>query len=61
MYDMKVDCIDVNHIQPSHLANCGLLVASLKDDQGIIMDLNMVVQVSMQDTGLHRIVYSPLE
>nr|CCA15362.1 conserved unknown protein putative [Albugo laibachii Nc14] len=60
-FDFSVDSIDVNLIQPSHLTNCGLLVASLKDDQGVIMDLNMVVQVSVQDNILHRIVYSPLE
>ncbi|CAH0476386.1 unnamed protein product [Peronospora belbahrii] len=53
--------VNVSDIQSSQLINCGLLIASLKDDAGDIMDLKMVIQVSEQRGGLQRIIYSPLE
>jgi hypothetical protein len=58
---MQVARIDVAGIEPSQLANCGLLIASFKHDRGEIMDIKMVVQVSHQRGGLQRIVYNPLE
>jgi hypothetical protein len=53
--------IIVAGIQPSQLTNCGLLTAAFKDDDGDILDLKMVVQVSEQRGGLQRIIYNPLE
>ncbi|GMF60471.1 unnamed protein product [Phytophthora fragariaefolia] len=45
----------------SQLTNCGLLIAAFKDDDGDILDLKMVIQVSEQSGSLQRIIYSPLE
>ncbi|KAL3667924.1 hypothetical protein V7S43_006802 [Phytophthora oleae] len=53
--------INISGIQPSQLTNCGLLVAAFKDDNGDILDLKMVIQVSEQRGALQRIIYSPLE
>uniref|UniRef100_K3WKE0 Uncharacterized protein n=1 Tax=Globisporangium ultimum (strain ATCC 200006 / CBS 805.95 / DAOM BR144) TaxID=431595 RepID=K3WKE0_GLOUD len=54
--------IDVTGIEPSQFTNCGLLIASLKgEEEGEIMDLKMVIQVSEQRGELQRIIYSPLE
>ena len=58
---LQVPQIDVSGIQSSRLTNCGLLIASLKDDNEDIMDLKMVIQVSEQRGVLQRIIYSPLE
>lgn len=60
-FQFSVDEINVDGIQPSQLTNCGLLIASFKHDDGDIMDLKMVVQVSSQRDLLQRIVYNPLE
>ena len=60
-FQFSVARIDVAGIEPSQLANCGLLIASFKHDDGEIMDIKMVVQVSPQRGGLQRIVYNPLE
>ncbi|KAJ0405064.1 hypothetical protein P43SY_001208 [Pythium insidiosum] len=57
----QVPQIDVADIQPSHLTNCGLLIASLKGDEGDIVDIKMVVQVSEHRGGFQRIIYNPLE
>ncbi|CAI5715575.1 unnamed protein product [Peronospora farinosa] len=53
--------VNISGLQPSQLTNCGLLIASFKDEDGDILDLNMVIQVSEQRGGLQRIIYSPLE
>ncbi|KAH7476882.1 hypothetical protein PRIC1_000889 [Phytophthora ramorum] len=53
--------INILGIEPSQLANCGLLIAAFKDDEGEILDLKMVIQVSEQRGSLQRIIYSPLE
>ncbi|CAI5732730.1 unnamed protein product [Peronospora destructor] len=53
--------VNISGIHPSQLTNCGLLIASLKDDAGDILDLKMVIQVSEQRGRLQRIIYSPLE
>ncbi|TDH65730.1 hypothetical protein CCR75_003601 [Bremia lactucae] len=53
--------IDVSGFKSSQLTNCGLLIAALKDDNGNIFDLKMVIQVLEQLGALQRIVYSPLE
>ncbi|KAL4160164.1 hypothetical protein PRNP1_000735 [Phytophthora ramorum] len=53
--------INILGIEPSQLANCGLLIAAFKDDEGDILDLKMVIQVSEQRGSLQRIIYSPLE
>ncbi|KAJ0405726.1 hypothetical protein ATCC90586_005884 [Pythium insidiosum] len=60
-FQFSVPQIDVADIQPSHLTNCGLLIASLKGDEGDIVDIKMVVQVSEQRGGFQRIIYNPLE
>lgn len=57
----QVSEISVAGIEPSQLTNCGLLTAAFKDDDGDILDLKMVVQVSEQRGGLQRIIYNPLE
>lgn len=57
----QVPEISVSDIQPSQLTNCGLLIAAFKDDDGDIMDLKMVVQVSEQRGSLQRIIFNPLE
>ena len=43
------------------LANCGLLIASLKQGETVIADVNMVVQVLESEGKLIRLVYNPLE
>ncbi|CAI5743408.1 unnamed protein product [Hyaloperonospora brassicae] len=60
-FQFSIPQIDVSGIQSSRLTNCGLLIASLKDDNEDIMDLRMVIQVSEQRGVLQRIIYSPLE
>ncbi|TMW63326.1 hypothetical protein Poli38472_002267 [Pythium oligandrum] len=60
-FQFSVPHIDVASIEPSQLTNCGLLIASFKNDEGDIMDLKMVVQVSEHRDGLQRIIYNPLE
>ncbi|GLD93066.1 hypothetical protein PINS_up001658 [Pythium insidiosum] len=60
-FQFSVPHIDVADIQPSHLTNCGLLIASFKGDDGDIMDIKMVVQVSEQRGAFQRIIYNPLE
>ncbi|RLN80583.1 hypothetical protein BBJ28_00000183 [Nothophytophthora sp. Chile5] len=61
VWDIEVRDPPPAGIQPSQLTNCGLLVAAFKDDDGDILDLKMVIQVSEQRGGLQRIIYSPLE
>ncbi|KAF0731984.1 hypothetical protein Ae201684P_020895 [Aphanomyces euteiches] len=60
-FQFSVPQINVDPIKPSNLANCGLLIASFKNDEGDIMDLKMVVQVSKQGDSYQRIIYNPLE
>ncbi|DBA02393.1 TPA: hypothetical protein N0F65_007212 [Lagenidium giganteum] len=60
-FQFSVSHVDVSGIEPSQLTNCGLLIASFKGDEGDIMDLKMVVQVSEQRGELNRIIYNPLE
>ncbi|CEG36261.1 uncharacterized protein PHALS_02173 [Plasmopara halstedii] len=60
-FQFSIPEINVSGIQSSQLTNCGLLIATFKDDDGDILDLKMVVQVSEQRKGLQRIIYSPLE
>lgn len=57
----KVERVDVSGVTPGALANCGLLVASLKGDNSVIVDVNMVVMVGEVDGRLMRRVYNPLE
>ena len=40
----QVDRINVSHIEPSALATCGLLTATLKADGCDIIDVNLVIQ-----------------
>ena len=42
----QVDRINVSHIEPSALATCGLLTATLKADGSDIIDVNLVIQAS---------------
>lgn len=53
--------VDVANIEPSVLANCGLLVASLEERGEEVVKVQMVVEVRQDDDGqLARIIYSPL-
>ncbi|KAF4317064.1 hypothetical protein BBO99_00000005 [Phytophthora kernoviae] len=61
VWDIETPQINISGIQPSQLTNCGLLTAAFKDDDGDILDLKMVIQVSEQRGSLQRIIYSPLE
>ncbi|KDO32234.1 hypothetical protein SPRG_02712 [Saprolegnia parasitica CBS 223.65] len=61
-FQFSVSHIDVSGIKPSNLANCGLLSATFKSEDGDdILDLKMVVQVSKQGESMQRIIYNPLE
>ncbi|KAJ1454268.1 hypothetical protein M885DRAFT_522097 [Pelagophyceae sp. CCMP2097] len=56
--------IDVANIAPSTLANCGLLIATLKERSGReVVSLNCVAQVARNKaTGkVTRMIYSPIE
>jgi len=61
-FRFEVDRINVDGIDPSVLANCGLLVAALVSGAGDeLCRVNMVVQISADSAGrLTRTVYSPL-
>ena len=52
----KVDAINVDGIEPSVLANCGLLVAALYVGREELCKVNMVVQVTTSVKGLDDIL-----
>lgn len=53
--------IDVSHVKASALTNCGLLIATLKQDEEDIMQIKMVIQVTKQGETLQRHIFNPLE
>eukprot|EP00286_Rhodomonas_abbreviata_P010957 CAMPEP_0181323666 /NCGR_PEP_ID=MMETSP1101-20121128/19918_1 /TAXON_ID=46948 /ORGANISM="Rhodomonas abbreviata, Strain Caron Lab Isolate" /LENGTH=134 /DNA_ID=CAMNT_0023431731 /DNA_START=10 /DNA_END=414 /DNA_ORIENTATION=+ len=53
--------IDTTHFKPHHLANAGLVVATLLEDGKEAVTVNLVTQVTTKDGELIRTVYSPLE
>lgn len=56
--------MDVSGVKPGALANCGLLVASLRGGAGgsvVVVDVNLVVMVAEVDGRLMRRVFNPLE
>jgi hypothetical protein len=56
-----VDEVDVSHIKPGALVNCGLLTATLKSGGVDVIDVNMVVQVLSTEEGLQRRIFNPLD
>lgn len=62
---LQVDRVDVSGVKPGALANCGLLVASLRGGAGgstvVVVDVNLVVMVAEVDGRLMRRVFNPLE
>ncbi|KAJ8600331.1 hypothetical protein CTAYLR_000651 [Chrysophaeum taylorii] len=60
-FEFHVEKIDVDGIEPSDLANCGLLIASLEEEKGgALAKVNMVVEVTEGPRGLSRTIYAPI-
>lgn len=60
-FDFQVDEIEVADVEPSTLANCGLLVASLHVQDEEVVKIQMVVEVTRDSRGgLIRTLYTPL-
>ena len=60
LFCFHVDRINVDGIEPSVLANCGLLVAALHVGTTELVKINMVVQISQHGDRFTRTVYNPL-
>lgn len=62
-FEFSVDHIAVEGIEPSILANCGLLIAALRTpDRGELVKIQMVVQVSQDSNGdFIRTIFNPLQ
>lgn len=62
-FEFSVDHIAVEGIEPSILANCGLLIAALRTpDRGELVKVQMVVQVSQDSNGeFIRTIFNPLQ
>mmetsp|Transcript_2563 Transcript_2563/g.7617 ORF Transcript_2563/g.7617 Transcript_2563/m.7617 type:complete len:159 (-) Transcript_2563:64-540(-) len=60
-FRFRVESIPVGDVEPSALANCGLLTATMFSRGREVVQLNLMCQVTLgPGDKLHRMIYSPL-